>query len=72
MLGCVEYGLIEKDYIQGVNSRGIDAGHEVLEVFAGHFDPEISEKRENRARCGRKMSAFLVRARSRRLEFNAK
>ena len=29
-LWCVESDLIEKDHIQFVDSRGIDAGHEVV------------------------------------------
>ena len=30
----IEIDLIEESYIQAVESRGIDAGHEVLEIFA--------------------------------------
>ena len=34
----VEHGIIREGYVQGVELRGIDAGHEVLQVFADAFE----------------------------------
>ena len=51
----VEY--IEKGYIQLIELRGIDAGHEVLQIFA---DPSVIKRCENgedRACRGRGTSA---------------
>jgi hypothetical protein len=39
-LWCVEYDVIEKGYIQVVESRGIDASHEVVQVFADPLEPQ--------------------------------
>jgi hypothetical protein len=36
----IEVDLIEESYIQDVESRGIDAGYEVLQIFADPFKPE--------------------------------
>jgi hypothetical protein len=36
-LGCVEFDLIVEGHVQRVESRGIDAGHEVLQVFTVPF-----------------------------------
>jgi len=53
---------------QVAESRGFDAGHEVLQVFAGPFEPETRESEKDRAyRWGRK-AIFRVGARSRRFE----
>jgi hypothetical protein len=66
----VENDLIEKEYIQLVESRDIDVGHEVVQVFAVPFKPQKSENRKDGACRGKRKwtSARLVRARSRGLE----
>ena len=42
-LRYVEHDIIEEGYIQFVESRGIDAGHEIVQVFAVPFEVEICE-----------------------------
>jgi hypothetical protein len=37
-LWCVEYDIVEKGYRQVVKLRGIDAGHEVVQIFAGPLE----------------------------------
>jgi hypothetical protein len=37
-LRCVEYDLIEEDYTQLVESRGIYPGQDLLQIFAGPFN----------------------------------
>jgi hypothetical protein len=49
---CIEYDLIKQDYIQVVESRGIDSCHEALQGFGGPFEPEILESGEDRACWG--------------------
>ena len=63
----VECDSIENDYLQAVELRGIDAGHEVLHVIAIPFEHKICENREDSACQG--TSAFLVRGRLRGSEF---
>jgi hypothetical protein len=70
-LWCVEYNLIEEGYIQPPKSRGIDAGHEVLQVLADPFEPQKAEKGEDNP-CQTQTSAVLVRERSRGLKFKYK
>jgi hypothetical protein len=65
---CVEYGIIEEDYIQLVESRGIDVAHEVVQVFGVPFEPKICENGEERAFRETRTSAFPVKARSRGFE----
>jgi hypothetical protein len=65
---CVEYDIIEEVYPEVVESRGIDAGHKILQIFGGPLEPKPCENGENRACRGRWTSACLVRARSRGLE----
>jgi hypothetical protein len=48
-LCCVGYNIIEEDYVQGVESRGIDAGHEVVQIFGDPLEGEISENGKDRA-----------------------
>jgi hypothetical protein len=48
-LSGVKYDLIEKGYTQPVELRGIDTGHEVLQVIAGLFERKRCEDREDRA-----------------------
>jgi hypothetical protein len=43
----VEYDLIEEGYFQFAKSRGIDASHEILQVFAGPFEPKFCEYGED-------------------------
>ena len=49
----IEIDLIEESYIQAVESRGIDAGHEVLQMFVDPFKPEIGKCQEEGA-CRRR------------------
>jgi hypothetical protein len=71
-LRCVKYDLVEEGYIELLESWGIDAGHEVLEVFGGPFEHKICENRKDSAGQGRRASVFLVRERLRGFEFNGK
>jgi hypothetical protein len=58
------------DYRDGVKQRGIDPGHEVIQVFAGPSEHKIGESWEDGA-CSRWwMSAFQIGARSRGEESN--
>jgi hypothetical protein len=45
----VEYELTEKGYPYKVKQRGIDPGHEVLQVFADPFEHQTSESGKNDA-----------------------
>jgi hypothetical protein len=49
----VEYDLIENGYIKFVESRGIDPGQDLLQIFAGPFEVDLSETGEDRA-CQRR------------------
>jgi hypothetical protein len=64
--------LIEEDYIKTGESRGFDAGHEVVQVFADPFELKLYEDREDEGFRSRRTSAGHVRERLRRLETNAK
>jgi hypothetical protein len=68
----VEYEIIEKGYNQAVELRGIDAGHEVVQIFADPLEIKICENREDRACRRRGASACRVRTRSRGFEFKRK
>src|SRR6266576_3004583 len=57
--------LIEESYIQAVESRDLDAHHEVLQIFADPFKPEIRKSREDRACRRRWRLTFVVWVRSR-------
>ena len=58
--------------MQEVESRGIDASHEVLQVFTDPFEPKTGENGEDSAFLGRWTSASLIRVRLRGLEFKGK
>jgi hypothetical protein len=65
-LWCVEYGLIEEGYMQLVESRGIDPGQDLLQIFAVPFESNFCETGEDRT-CQwrrRQRSGFYGRARS--------
>jgi hypothetical protein len=49
----IEIDLIKEIYFHAIESRGIDAGHKVLQIFADPFKPEIRKSREERA-CRRR------------------
>ena len=71
-LWCDEYDIIEEGYIQASESRGINTGHEDLQVFTTPSERKIVENREGSAYRGRRTLAFLVRERSRKSKFKAK
>jgi hypothetical protein len=71
-LWCVEYDIIEEDYIQEVESRGINASREGLQVFADPFEPKTGENREDSAFQKRWASAFQIGARLRGSELKGK
>jgi hypothetical protein len=48
-LWCVKYDSIEEGYIQLAELRGIDAGHDDLQVFGDPFEPKTYESGEDRA-----------------------
>ena len=51
-LDCVECDSIEKDYLQHAELRGIDVGHEIVQVFADPFEQQLCENGKDRARGG--------------------
>jgi hypothetical protein len=53
--------MIEKFYIQFFEQRGIDAEHEVVQVFANPFESNLYENGEDDASRGRRTSPQLVR-----------
>jgi hypothetical protein len=57
--------LIDKYYIQGGELRGVNVGHEVLQVSAVPFKPKLHESREDGACRGKRTPGV----RSRRFEF---
>jgi hypothetical protein len=57
----VEINQSEKGHRQVEKSRGIDVGHEVLQIFTNPIEFKVSESREDRAYWRRWRSAFLVR-----------
>jgi hypothetical protein len=60
-LWCVKYDIIEEGYSQGVELRGINEGHNDLQVFANPFETQLCESGEDSACLGRQMSACPVR-----------
>jgi hypothetical protein len=68
----IEYELMEEGYVEAVESRSIDPGHDVLQIVAYAFEIEIRESGEDKGRGRRRTSAFSVRAGSRRLESEVK
>ena len=63
---------MEEGYMEAVEFRGIDPGHDVLQIVANAFKIEICESGKDKARGRRRTSAFSVRAGSRRLESKVK
>jgi hypothetical protein len=68
----VEVNIIEECNQQLVESRGINPGHKVLQVFVDPFEPKKSESGKDRVSWRRWTSAFLVRTRLRGVEGKAK
>jgi len=64
-----EYNLIKEGNAHEVQSRGINAGHEVLQILADASELKKKRGGENRACQGRRTSAFWVRTRSGGVEF---
>ena len=62
-LWSVEYKLLEGGYLNRVKQRGIDPGHEDLQIFTDPFELKTSETWEGNACWWRQTSAFLVGAR---------
>ena len=62
-LGGVEIDLIEENYVQLAESRGIDAGHKVIQIFTDSSELKIRESGKDRACQRRRTSAFPIRER---------
>ena len=62
----VEYELMEEGYPDGVEQRGIDPGHDVVQVFADPLELKTSESGEDGACWRRWTSAFPWSGRDRR------
>jgi hypothetical protein len=60
---------MEECYPDGIKQRGIDPGHEVLQVFAGPMESDKSESGEDSA-CWRRLP--VIGAREMRLESEGK
>jgi len=56
----VEVNILEERRHQLVESRGIDTGNKVLQVFVGPSEPKLGESREDKTSWGRWRLAFLV------------
>src|ERR1700733_8757729 len=67
-----EIGLIVERYKEVVESRSIDAGHEVLQISTRPFELKRSESRENRTCCRRRTLGFPVMVGLKRLESKGK
>ena len=65
-----DYQLMEVDYIQLVEQRGIDLGLEDLQIFGSSFETRHSENREEGACLWRRTSAVPVGATWRGFELN--
>ena len=63
---------MEEGYIQVVEERGVDSGHEVFQITTNSEEPQLSENRKEIACRTRWASASTIRATSRRFEFNDK
>jgi hypothetical protein len=68
----VEIDLIEENYVQVAESRGIDAGHEVIQIFADSSELKIRESEKDRACRRRRSLTFPIRVRLRGLESEGK
>ena len=62
-LWMVEFKSPDGVYIDRVEQRGIDPGHEVLQVFANPVNLKIDERGEDNACWRRHVSEFRVRGR---------
>jgi hypothetical protein len=69
---AVKIDFVEKSYIHFVELRGVDVGHEFLQIFGNAFESKFVESREDRAFWGRQTWNFPVRARLRGLESKGK
>ena len=67
-LWYVDYNIIERGYMQGLELRGIDAGHDILKVYDDPLEPKICESGEDGACPGRRTSGCPARSRSKGLE----
>jgi hypothetical protein len=67
-----EVNIVEERDRQQVESRGIDPGHKVLQVFVDPFERKPRESGKDRASWRRWTSCFLVRTRLRGVEAKAK
>ena len=65
-LWSVKYDLIKEGYLQFVELRGIDAGHEVVQVLADPLERQRGENGEDRACQQRRPSDFPAKVGSRR------
>jgi hypothetical protein len=63
---------IKERCIQLAELRGIDPGHEFLQVFVHPFEPKIRESGEDRANWRKWMSRFEVGKRMKGWEFKFK
>jgi hypothetical protein len=61
---------MEEVYIQVGEQRGIDPGHEVLQIFADPFKRQPGKNREESECLWRRTSAFWIRATFRGFEFD--
>src|SRR5450631_649322 len=68
----VEVKIIKERDRQPVESRGVDPGQKVLQVFVDPFEPKLRESGKDRASWRRWTSAFLVRTRLRGVELKGK
>jgi hypothetical protein len=68
----VEYDIIEEGYRLFIELRGINAGHQVVQVPADPFEPKICENGKGRACRGRLPLHCRVKVISRGLEFKRK
>jgi hypothetical protein len=71
-LGGVEIDLIEEDYLEVAEPRGIDTGHEDIQIFADSSELEIRESGEDRACLRRRSLTFRIRVRLGGLESEGK
>jgi hypothetical protein len=64
--------LIEELYMDIVEERSVDSGHEVLQVLADTFESDVGERGEDGACQWRWMSDSSVKVRSRGFENDGK
>jgi hypothetical protein len=71
-LGAVEIDLIEENYVQVAESRGIDAGHNVIQIFTDSSELKMHESGKDRACRRRRSLSFPIRVRLGGLESKGK